>query len=841
MGKGAHPRNPPSHVEILRRGPAAWNRWRDNNQSTIPDLNGLGLRPGEREMGPNHGGPINLNSALLQEASLRSACLSAADLERADLSGADLCHGRLNQANLGAADLRDARLDHADLTGAILNEAKLHGARLRSVNLTDADLKGADLSAADLLHARLRGANLAAANFGHARLDHADLAGAKLKDANLAGASLYHAKNLTSAQLEEAKGDESTILSPHLAGTVSWSSARNRLGSTRSKARPKKAAMRAAPPPAAPARTARYSLLRLFNGRAPWIAAAALWTFVVIGVAMKQNSEAVPLLPPVISTMPELSLASAAGPVLTTAKRAFTHETPGDPARDAETASSRPIVFAALGEPRQAARPAPSVLDEPQDKSPPVDMGVRTTPLRLLMPDLAIEDIRPDTVPAVEEKAPKARLASLKQTSLRPVNQVVTIRLREAPADTPLAEEPSDAPMTLVVSLRHQKLDVYRGTRLIETTEISSGMADHETKAGVFSILEKRRYHHSNMYSNAPMPWMQRLTRSGTALHGGDVPGYPASHGCIRLPLSFATKLFHMTERGMNVVVTDDQIAPVRIDHPNLPQPVSAFADISPPQASLEAGNDSVVTDARSAPPLRILVTRRTLRDRLISLQYTLAEMGYLARQNFTGIIGRQTRAAISSFQRANNRPETGALTKDLAAAIYQAAGKEEPPAGHLFVRQGHRRLFDAPIAFNDPDRSLGTHVLTRMNRSPGEGEIAWLAMSLEGGDAASALDRLQIPDELRQKLAAVLTPGSTFIIGDISLDTAILPEGDDFIVLTKDVPVVAETPQDSTQAARKTVAPKQVKRHTRRATREARRVFDPGSRNFPRGLFSRW
>ena len=728
----------------------------------------------------------------------------------------------------------NARLDHADLTGAIFNKANLRDARLRSVNLTDADLKGADLSGADLLHARLRGANLAASNLSHARLDHADLADAKLKGANLAGASLYHAKNLTSTQLEEAKGDDSTILSPHLAGTVSWSSARREIGSISSKARPKKAALRAAPPPAAAARTVRDSSVRLFKSRAPWVAAAALWTFVVIGVAMKQNSEAVPLLPPVTPTMPELSLASAAGPALTVAKRAFTRETPGNPARDAETASSRPIVLAALGEPSQAVRPAPSILDEPQNKSPPVEMGLGDTSLRLLMPDLAVEDIRPDTVPAVEEEVLKVRLASLKQTSLRPVDKVVTIRLREAPADTPLAEEPSDAPMTLVVSLRHQKLDVYRGTRLIETSEISSGMADHETKAGVFSILDKRRYHHSNMYSNAPMPWMQRLTRSGTALHGGDVPGYPASHGCIRLPLSFATKLFQMTERGMNVVVADDEIAPARIDHPNLPQPVSAFT-------SLEAGNDSIVTDASSATALRILVTRRTLRDRLISLQYTLSEMGYLARQNFTGIIGRQTRAAISSFQKANNLPETGTLTKDLATAIYKAAGKEEPSAGHLFVRQGYSRLFDAPVAFSDPDRSLGTHVLTHMNPSPEEGEIAWLAMSLEGGDAASALDRLQIPDELSQKLAAVLTPGSTFIIGDISLDTAILPEGDDFIVLTKDVPVVAETIQDSKQAARTTVAPKQVKRHTRSATREARRVFDPEPRNFPRGLFSRW
>ncbi|MGH6791461.1 MAG: pentapeptide repeat-containing protein [Methyloceanibacter sp.] len=412
VGKGAHPGNPRSHVEIFRQGPAAWNRWRDKNRSIIPDLNGLGLRPGERQMGPEHGGPINLKSTLLHEASLRSACLSAATLERADLSGADLCHGRLNQANLSAANLRNARLDHADLTGAVLNKANLRGARLRSVNLTDADLKEADLSGADLLHARLRGANLAASNLSHARLDHADLADAKLKGANLAGASLYHAKNLTSAQLEEAKGDDSTILSPHLAGTVSWFSARRQIGSTSSKARPKKAALRAAPPPAAAAaRTVRDSSLRLFKSRAPWVAAAALWTFVLIGVAMKQSSEAVPLLPPVTPTMPELSLASAAGPALTVAKRAFTRETSGDPARDAETASSRPIVLAALGEPRQAVHPAPSILDEPRDKSPPVEMGLGDTSLRLLMPDLAVEDIRPDTVPAVKEEAPKVRLA----------------------------------------------------------------------------------------------------------------------------------------------------------------------------------------------------------------------------------------------------------------------------------------------------------------------------------------------------------------------------------------------------------------------------------------------
>ena len=495
-----------------------------------------------------------------------------------------------------------------------------------------------------------------------------------------------------------------------------------------------------------------------------------------------------------------------------------------------------------LGRPHDATGPAPTILDERSDSAPPIASGLHVPALRQIGPDMA-EDIRPDTVPAAASVLRNLQLASLKQARLRPITRFPgTVRLRDAPADTPLAEGPTTGPMTLIVSLRHQKLDVYRGARLVETTAISSGMKGHETQPGVFSILEKRRYHESNIYSNAPMPWMQRLTRSGTALHGGDVPGYPASHGCIRLPAAFAPRLFEMTERGMNVIVDDDHLAPARIDHPNLPQPLSDVADLSRKQASLEVKDDAVVTDASCAPPLRILVTRRTLRDRIISVQTALAEMGYLAQQNFTGIVGRQTRAALKAFQKANDLPQTGTLSKGLAAAIYKAAGKEEPPQGHLFVRQDYSRLFDAPIAFNDPDRTLGTHVFTSVAPVPGENETAWLGMSLEGGDGGDALDRLQIPADLRQKLAAALSPGSTFIIGDISLDTAILPDGDDFIVVTKDVPpIVAAIPKETRQAARKATVSKQAKRAPRRATREARGRFDSGPRHFPRGLFSRW
>ena len=128
-------------------------------------------------------------------------------------------------------------------------------------------------------------------------------------------------------------------------------------------------------------------------------------------------------------------------------------------------------------------------------------------------------------------------------------------RKKTVKVENTLATTEAHQPMTLIVSLRNQKVDIYRGTTLITSSSVSTGKRGHATKAGVFSILEKRRRHYSNLYNGAPMPWMQRLTWSGTALHAGVVPGYPASHGCIRLPYSFAPKLFSITDVGGQVVV----------------------------------------------------------------------------------------------------------------------------------------------------------------------------------------------------------------------------------------------------------------------------------------------
>jgi uncharacterized protein YjbI with pentapeptide repeats len=153
------------HVEILRRGPRAWNEWRAKNLSLVPNLSGIALSVGERQMGPINGGPINLAAARLRHASLRFATLTGADLREADLSDADLSDSRLN------------------------------------------------------------GANLAAANLSEALLDRADFQGAKLARANLCGASLAEARNLTQGQIEEAVGDVFTLLPAHLVRPETWTGA----------------------------------------------------------------------------------------------------------------------------------------------------------------------------------------------------------------------------------------------------------------------------------------------------------------------------------------------------------------------------------------------------------------------------------------------------------------------------------------------------------------------------------------------------------------------------------------------------------------------------------------
>lgn len=117
-------------------------------------------------------------------------------------------------------------------------------------------------------------------------------------------------------------------------------------------------------------------------------------------------------------------------------------------------------------------------------------------------------------------------------------------------------------PVLMVVSLATQRAVIYRNGLPIGITTVSTGRPGYRTPTGVFTILQKHAEHYSTIYDNAPMPYMQRLTWGGVALHGGTLPGYPASHGCIRLPQEFARLLFGVTALGMTVVVTDRPVVP---------------------------------------------------------------------------------------------------------------------------------------------------------------------------------------------------------------------------------------------------------------------------------------
>ncbi|GAA0778275.1 L,D-transpeptidase [Roseibium denhamense] len=362
----------------------------------------------------------------------------------------------------------------------------------------------------------------------------------------------------------------------------------------------------------------------------------------------------------------------------------------------------------------------------------------------------------------------------------------------------------SEHPLHMLVSINDQSISVYRGTELINTSPISSGKRGHSTPTGVFSILEKRRKHFSNLYDNAPMPFMQRLTWSGIALHVGKLPGYPASHGCIRLPRDFAMSIYKMTERGMHVVVTKDPSVPARIQHAVLPQPFSVRTEVaSLAETMINAdpalrGAIQVATVPQELPavqpenphfdqPLRMIITPVQPEGKVRTLQRLLNQLGYNAGP-VDGVVGRKTRAAIRLYQEGAEMPITGNITDRLVSLIHGEAGYQKPHNAMLRVRRKFRDIYQARVTLKYPDTEIGTHVFTALDFEQGDRSAGWMAVDAEGGrggSAASILDRLEIPDDVAAKLSRMLTPGTSLTITDRSFqrNTGL---GTDFVVITR-------------------------------------------------------
>lgn len=346
-------------------------------------------------------------------------------------------------------------------------------------------------------------------------------------------------------------------------------------------------------------------------------------------------------------------------------------------------------------------------------------------------------------------------------------------KLADAPKDTPKPQ----GPVVIAISIEKQNLKVYDANGLFAEAPVSTGMRGHATPMGVFSIIQKNKWHRSNLYSGAPMPYMQRITWSGVALHAGALPGYPASHGCIRLPTDFAMRLWGWTRLGARVVVTPGEVSPADFSHARL----IARKD-EPPRKEAAAAPSPAQPET-----LELRLTSLTAHDddaRVETADAGGAVPPPLPPEGAADFIGPV-------------KPRSG----HLAAFVSRKDGK-------LYVRQNFEPLFEAPVAIAAPERPLGTHVFTARADADDAGALRWSVVSLPTpvrdddrprrgraaptavesapplppSTAAEALDRLTIPDEAMARIAAALAPGGSLVVSDHGLGDE-TGRGTDFIV----------------------------------------------------------
>lgn len=445
-------------------------------------------------------------------------------------------------------------------------------------------------------------------------------------------------------------------------------------------------------------------------------------------------------------------------------------------------------------------------------------------------------------------------------------------------------------PLIISISIASQRLTVYDQNVPIAHAPVSTGMAGHATPMGVFSVIQKQKWHQSNIYSGAPMPYMQRITWSGVAMHAGVLPGYPASHGCIRMPADFAVRLYGMTKMGARVFVTRDAVTPVEFTSPRLftPKPQVAAQATSYDIATVAVGN-RVASANRSVPmasnqsSMPVIVadaSAGTRTDVNINTETHAAETSAAPAPSVPSIAtadpvkldspqppatptdadasappsttvdskNADGTAEVSPSPKDKDTVQTG-TTADApkdgnASRLDDAAVPSDVPVpmarpqlatikpgpisifiskklGQLYVRKGFDALFDSPVTVANPERPLGTHVFTATGFSDDHAAMTWLLVSLPNEapkasarsadvafapshkrrdqvikgpvdvtpaeTAAGALERIEIPQETRDRIADLLVPGSSLIISDKDFGSETGASGEtDFIVLTR-------------------------------------------------------
>jgi hypothetical protein len=396
----------------------------------------------------------------------------------------------------------------------------------------------------------------------------------------------------------------------------------------------------------------------------------------------------------------------------------------------------------------------------------------------------------------------------------------VARQARPAPPTEATAPRDAGEPIMAIVSIKTQQVTFYDSEGWILRAPVSTGTKGRETPAGIFAVVEKDKDHHSTLYDDAWMPNMQRITWNGIALHGGPLPGYAASHGCVRMPYDFAENLFDKTRIGMRVIISPNDADPVEFSHPALFMPNAVAVAAAPARAeTLARVAEEAAKAADEAKKAAATAGRETA-----SLTASLRKFeGLKTRADAELAFADKTLAAAKTDQakaRAEEQKAKAALRAteagtqfdtakadaksklaaavaakdaakatqikkvDTAKAASEAKLALEPVSVYisratqkLYVRRNtHKQwpdggeVFDAtievPVTIRDPDKRIGTHVFTAMARN--DVGLRWTAVTIDNGaDAKDALDRITIPQDVLDRIASTALPRSSIIVSD--------------------------------------------------------------------------
>jgi hypothetical protein len=404
----------------------------------------------------------------------------------------------------------------------------------------------------------------------------------------------------------------------------------------------------------------------------------------------------------------------------------------------------------------------------------------------------------------------------------------------------PFANMPK-GPLLIVVSIDQQKLHFYSDGQHVEDEPVATGVTEHPTPMGVFSVIQRDRYHHSNIYSNAPMPFMERITWSGVALHEGVGLGHRASHGCIRMPHDFAARLWTLKTMGMRVIIARPELRPAAFADAHL----FVHKDKPPPEPPAAAAPDAVKTaqSVDGAKAVDAASPAAAAPDKAASAAPSggtpAAKSGDLGLRA-GGETPPPSDVTKVSASAGGNAPTDANAPADAVpmppakpTTAAQNAGERKTPIAifvsrrekKIYVRQNFEPVFDAAITIDHPEQPLGTHVFTALGYLDDHTAFRWNVVSLpaepppakaahriadderydrysrhrrrdEDSDRpvadlpppqtpAQALARIVIPQPVIDQISEMMVPGSSLVVSDQGLGEE-TGEGTDFIVVTR-------------------------------------------------------